>query len=62
MLNYISVPGDSLIKNFLLVNKCSIEQTKQKMDMYYTIRHLMPEIYEHSNMNLSHMKKVADDM
>ncbi|CAG9861667.1 unnamed protein product [Phyllotreta striolata] len=56
------ISSDHQIMNFLLVNKCSIEQTKQKLDMYYTIRQLMPEIYENSNMNSARMKKVSNEL
>ncbi|CAG9830965.1 unnamed protein product [Diabrotica balteata] len=54
--------SDGLIKNFLLGNKLSIEQTKEKVDMYYTIRHMMPEVYDHSNINKPQMKKIADQL
>lgn len=41
-----------MIEMFLTINKFSIERTKQKLDMYYTIRALMPEIYDHCNKQL----------
>uniref|UniRef100_A0A6P7H3W1 Uncharacterized protein LOC114345791 isoform X2 n=1 Tax=Diabrotica virgifera virgifera TaxID=50390 RepID=A0A6P7H3W1_DIAVI len=56
------VGSDGLIRNFLLGNKFSIEQTKEKVDMYYTIRHMMPEVYDHSNINKRHLKKIADQL
>ncbi|KAJ3644875.1 hypothetical protein Zmor_022576 [Zophobas morio] len=52
---------DARIKNFLNLNKFSIEKTKQKIDMYYTIRTLIPEIFQKGNLNLENIKKVFDD-
>ncbi|KAJ8966984.1 hypothetical protein NQ314_003171 [Rhamnusium bicolor] len=49
-----------MIISFLILNKFSIETTKLKLDMYYTLRTLIPEIYENKNPRLPHMKKVAD--
>jgi hypothetical protein len=47
---------DAKIRNFLLLNKCSVENTKQKIDMYYTIRSLLPDWYEHCNPKLPFIK------
>ncbi|XP_018564497.1 alpha-tocopherol transfer protein-like [Anoplophora glabripennis] len=52
------VPDDAMIENFLVTNKFSIERTKQKLDMYYTIRTLMPEIYENSNPKSPRMQNI----
>ncbi|KAG5886262.1 hypothetical protein JTB14_020825 [Gonioctena quinquepunctata] len=40
------IPNDLMITNFLLMNKFSIENVKQKIDMYYTMRRLFPEFFE----------------
>ncbi|RZC39700.1 hypothetical protein BDFB_012916 [Asbolus verrucosus] len=51
---------DVKIRNFLILNKCSIEKTKQKVDMYYTIRSLIPDLYDDSNPKLPHLQKYMD--
>lgn len=51
-------PDDGMIELFLVTNKFSIERTKQKLDMYYTIRTLIPEIYEDSNPQAPRMQNV----
>lgn len=30
----------------LLLNKCSLEKTKKKLDLYYSVKHIVPELYE----------------
>lgn len=37
--------GDKRIEKFLILNKMSIEKTKNKIDMYFSIRQVMPEIF-----------------
>ncbi|KAJ3624285.1 hypothetical protein MTP99_017923 [Tenebrio molitor] len=37
--------NDNMILNFLIMNKFSIERTKQKIDMYYTIKNVIPDVY-----------------
>ncbi|KAG5886263.1 hypothetical protein JTB14_020826 [Gonioctena quinquepunctata] len=39
------IPNDLMITNFLLMNKFSIENVKQKIDMYYTMRKLFPDFF-----------------
>ncbi|RZC42357.1 CRAL TRIO domain containing protein [Asbolus verrucosus] len=53
---------DAKIRNFLILNKCSIEKTKQKIDMYYTIRSLIPDFYDESNPKLGHLQESMDVM
>lgn len=53
---------DNMIEMFLVTNKFSIERTKERLDMYYTIRSLIPEIYEHSNPLQSPMVDVPKNM
>ncbi|CAH0549600.1 unnamed protein product [Brassicogethes aeneus] len=52
------VMSKELITRFLLNNKFSIEISKEKIDMYYTIRSLIPELYENSNPKLPEMQNV----
>lgn len=49
-----------MIEFFLVNNKFSIEITKQKLEMYYTIRSLMPEFYEGINPKLLKMRSNFD--
>ncbi|RZC41305.1 CRAL TRIO domain containing protein, partial [Asbolus verrucosus] len=53
---------DVKIRNFLILNKCSVEKTKQKIDMYYTIRSLIPDFYVDSNPKLPHLQENMDVM
>ena len=48
------------IANFLLLNKYSIEKTKQKIDMYYTVRSVLVDIFENSNPRSSVMRHFMD--
>nr|XP_970057.2 PREDICTED: uncharacterized protein LOC658588 [Tribolium castaneum] len=53
---------DKRIENFLILNKFSIERTKQSIDMYYTVRTLIPELYEHVNPqkpNMAEARQIA---
>ncbi|RZB89867.1 clavesin-1 [Asbolus verrucosus] len=51
---------DPKIRNFLILNKHSVEKTKQKIDMYYTIRSLLPDMYEDSNPSSPKMRLFMD--
>ncbi|RZC32562.1 CRAL TRIO domain containing protein, partial [Asbolus verrucosus] len=51
---------ESRIRNFLIFNKCSVEKAKQKIDMYYTIRSLIPDMYENVNPKRPNMEKLLD--
>jgi hypothetical protein len=51
---------DVKIKNFLNLSKFSIEKTKKKIDMYYTIRSVIPDLFEKSNPKLTHMQRLLD--
>ncbi|KAG5881555.1 hypothetical protein JTB14_028172 [Gonioctena quinquepunctata] len=56
------VPSDRVITNFLLLNKFSIENTKQRLDMYYTMRSLFPDFFQDKHPLSSHMLKTMDLM
>lgn len=56
------LPNDNMIEMFLATNKFSIERTKPKLDMYYTIRSLIPDLYENANPQLPLMRDVPDKM
>ncbi|RZC33432.1 CRAL TRIO domain containing protein, partial [Asbolus verrucosus] len=54
------VPDEKCIQNMLIINKFKIDKTKQKLDMYYTIRTQMAHIFDFSNPNLPGMKELMD--
>ncbi|CAH2010049.1 unnamed protein product [Acanthoscelides obtectus] len=53
------VPCDELIESFLVANRFLVERTKEKLDMYYTIRSLLPECFENKNPKLPNMKEIV---
>ncbi|XP_063916407.1 retinol-binding protein pinta-like isoform X3 [Zophobas morio] len=54
--------SDTQIKNFLNLNKFSLEKAKQKIDMYYTMRSLMADFYSVSNPKLERTQRLLDKM
>nr|CAI5836981.1 unnamed protein product [Callosobruchus analis] len=52
-------PSDELIESFLVTNRFLVERTKEKLDMYYTIRSLLPECFKNKNPKLPNMKEIA---
>lgn len=56
----LTFSGDTVIANFLTMNKFSIEMSKQKLDMYYTIRNIFPEIFQNKHPKLLIMKEIAE--
>ncbi|CAH2000183.1 unnamed protein product [Acanthoscelides obtectus] len=52
------IPDDHILINQILSNKFHMEKTKKKIDTYYTIRSILPEIFENSNPNRPSMKSV----
>nr|CAI5848704.1 unnamed protein product [Callosobruchus analis] len=53
-------PNDNIITNFLFITNFSIENTKKRLDMYYTIRDLIPELFRNKNPKLPHMQRTAE--
>ncbi|XP_057659647.1 retinol-binding protein pinta-like isoform X1 [Diorhabda carinulata] len=53
------IPSNSLIQHFLIMNKFSIEKTKKKLDFYYSIRTMIPEIFQNKNPKLPHMQEIT---
>ncbi|RZC34120.1 hypothetical protein BDFB_013829, partial [Asbolus verrucosus] len=51
---------DGSIKNFLILNKCSIEKTKQGIDSYYTLRSAFPDIYQNINPKLPNIVEIME--
>ncbi|CAB3376558.1 Hypothetical predicted protein [Cloeon dipterum] len=47
----IADPSDQLIVSFLRGCKFSLEKTKKKLDMYYTIRSMAPEFFKNRDLN-----------
>ncbi|CAG9832594.1 unnamed protein product [Diabrotica balteata] len=50
------IPADTMITYFLVNNNFSIEKTKQSLDMYYSVRTIIPDIYQ-NNLPLSSTTK-----
>ncbi|KAG5883900.1 hypothetical protein JTB14_037184 [Gonioctena quinquepunctata] len=46
------ISSNNHIINTLILNKFSVEICKQRLDMFYTIRTLLPEIYERMDFEL----------
>ncbi|KAG5886258.1 hypothetical protein JTB14_020821 [Gonioctena quinquepunctata] len=55
-------PDDHVIKAFLIFNKFTIENTKEKLDMYYRMRSLYPEFFQKKHPLLPHMRKAMDEI
>jgi hypothetical protein len=58
--HFPEILDDKRIENFFLLNKCSMEKTKQAIDMYYTIRTLIPDMFENIHPNLPQMQELMD--
>ncbi|KAG5886268.1 hypothetical protein JTB14_020831 [Gonioctena quinquepunctata] len=56
------IPNDLMITNFLLMNKFSIENVKQKIDMYYTMRSLFPDFFVNKHPLSSAMMDQMDKL
>ncbi|XP_057667924.1 uncharacterized protein LOC130900934 [Diorhabda carinulata] len=52
------IPSDNLIEFFLNNCKFSIEKTKQNLDMYYTLRNLIPDMYQNVNPSTPNLEEV----
>ncbi|XP_074039784.1 alpha-tocopherol transfer protein-like isoform X2 [Leptinotarsa decemlineata] len=54
------IASDKLITSFLMMNKFSIEKTKERLDMYYTMRSIFPEFFHNRHPLSPHMNKAMD--
>ncbi|XP_057667926.1 uncharacterized protein LOC130900935 isoform X2 [Diorhabda carinulata] len=52
------IPSDNLIEFVLNNCKFSIEKTKQNLDMYYTLRNLIPDMYQNANPSTPDIEEV----
>ncbi|KAG5883899.1 hypothetical protein JTB14_037183 [Gonioctena quinquepunctata] len=59
-LHLPEIPTDNTIRSFLMMNKFSIENTKQSIDMYYTMRSLFPEFFENKHPMSTNMQRMMD--
>ncbi|XP_017780570.1 PREDICTED: uncharacterized protein LOC108565552 [Nicrophorus vespilloides] len=46
------LPSDRLIVSYLIMNKFHIEKTKSRLEMNYSIRNVMPELFCHNPLDL----------
>ncbi|XP_072380752.1 alpha-tocopherol transfer protein-like [Diabrotica undecimpunctata] len=51
------IPSDHILASFIWANRFSLEKTKQRIDLYYTIRSSMPNIYQFANPKTEFMKR-----
>ncbi|XP_057662902.1 alpha-tocopherol transfer protein-like [Diorhabda carinulata] len=51
------IPSRNMIRYFLINNKFSLQRTKEKIDMYYTIRSSLPDLYGVINPKFERIKK-----
>ncbi|XP_023024466.1 retinol-binding protein pinta [Leptinotarsa decemlineata] len=56
------MPDDHMITSFLIMNKFSVENVKQKIDMYYTMRSLYPDYFENKHPLSPCMQDTMDKM
>ncbi|CAG9854764.1 unnamed protein product [Phyllotreta striolata] len=49
-------PARNMIDLFLIFNKFSVEITKQKLDMYYTVRSVFPDFFDNIHPNSAVMR------
>ncbi|KAG5886250.1 hypothetical protein JTB14_020814 [Gonioctena quinquepunctata] len=56
------IPDNNTIMNFLMINKFSIENTKPKLDLYYTMRSLFPDFFENKHPLSPNMQKLMDKL
>ena len=54
----LCIPDSQFLVTFLRGCKFSLERTKAKMDMYYTLRTALPEIYTNRDPMLPEIQKV----
>ncbi|XP_063904197.1 alpha-tocopherol transfer protein-like isoform X2 [Zophobas morio] len=50
--------ADKKIQNFLILNKGSVEKSKEKIENYYKVRSLLPEIFDNIHPKLSYMENL----
>lgn len=56
------VSGDEIIESFLVTNKFNVEKTKEKLEMYYKIRTVLPDVFKDANPKNPEMKKIAESV
>ncbi|XP_023013369.1 retinol-binding protein pinta [Leptinotarsa decemlineata] len=54
------VPDDNMLTCFLMINQFSIENTKERIDMYYSMRSLFPDFFDNKHPLSPHMLKLMD--
>ncbi|XP_063904209.1 alpha-tocopherol transfer protein-like isoform X5 [Zophobas morio] len=56
--HFPEVMADKKIKNFLILNKGSVEKSKEKIENYYSLRSLLPEIFDNIHPKFSYKENV----
>jgi len=50
-------PDDQTLLSFLRICKFSVEKTKEKVDLYYTIKTAIPELFQDRDLRKGPLKK-----
>jgi len=56
----IADPSDQLIISFLRACKFSLERTKEKLDLYYTVKSALPELFGGCDFRDKKLREIAD--
>jgi len=56
----IAEPSDQLIISFLRGCKFSLERTKEKLDMYYTMKTIVPEFFKNRDLNSPVLREIMN--
>lgn len=59
-LNLLDEFFEARVKFMLRCNKMSLEKTKTKLDMYYTVRNFCPELYNDSHPSHPRIQQALD--
>lgn len=54
--------GDEILTNFVILNKFSIEKLKQHLDMYYSLRSVLSDLFFDKNYKSLHMQVAINNM
>jgi len=56
----IANPSDQLLISFLRGCKFSLERTKEKLDMYYTMKTIVPEFFKNRDLSNETLKEILN--
>ena len=50
------------LEHFVMSTKFSAELAKQKIDMYYTVRRLIPELFAERDPSAAYVQRLSDSL